>query len=124
MSSADRRPSLEPVELVEMKAPNPELKMSPETARKLKYISLLTLTAQNAILGLSMRYARTREGAMFYEGTAVLMAEFVKFFTCLFLVFKDVHYDLEAFKETLYQTVIVNKIDTLKVRSKLNWISS
>ena len=89
--------------------------VSPETARKLKYISLLTLTAQNAILGLSMRYSRTRPGDMFYEATAVLMAEFVKFFTCLFLVFKDVDYQLEAFKETLYVTVWINKIDTLKV---------
>ena len=89
--------------------------VSPETARRLKYISLLTLTAQNAILGLSMRYSRTRPGDMFYEATAVLMAEFVKFFTCLFLVFKDVDYQLEAFKETLYVTVWINKIDTLKV---------
>ncbi len=28
----------------------------------LKYVSLITLTAQNAILGLSMRYSRTRPG--------------------------------------------------------------
>ena len=63
--------------------------VSPETARRLKYISLLTLTAQNAILGLSMRYSRTRPGDMFYEATAVLMAEFVKFFTnCLNFLLK------------------------------------
>jgi len=30
----------------------------PVNANTLKYISLLTLTLQNAILGLSMRYAR------------------------------------------------------------------
>ena len=86
-----------------------------ETAQKLKYLSLLTLTAQNAILGLSMRYSRTRDGDMFYEATAVLMAEFVKFVTCLFLVFKDVNYEVESWKDSLYQTVWVNKIDTLKV---------
>ena len=86
------------------------------TAQKLKYLSLLTLTAQNAILGLSMRYSRTREGVdMFYEATAVLMAECVKFFTCLFLVFRDVQYDVESWKDSLYQTVWVNKVDTLKV---------
>ena len=85
------------------------------TAQKLKYLSLLTLTAQNAILGLSMRYSRTRDGDMFYEATAVLMAEFVKFVTCLFLVFKDVNYEVESWKDSLYQTVWVNKIDTLKV---------
>ena len=94
---------------------NPGSTMSPETARKLKYLSLLTLTAQNAILGLSMRYSRTRPGDLFYEATAVLMAEFVKFFTCLWLVYKDVHYDFDHFKETLYVTIWANKMDTIKV---------
>ena len=89
--------------------------ISPETARKLKYLSLLTLTAQNAILGLSMRYSRTREGDMFYEATAVLMAELVKFFTCLFLVYKDVEYDFNDWKQTMYQAIWVNKVDTIKV---------
>merc|ERR1711997_147389 len=90
-------------------------KMSIETARKLKYMSLLTLTAQNAILGLSMRYSRTRDGDMFYEATAVLMAELVKFFTCLFLVYKDLHFNVSEWQNTLYQTIWINKIDTLKV---------
>ena len=89
--------------------------MTDTTAQKLKYLSLLTLTAQNAILGLSMRYSRTREGDMFYEATAVFMAELVKFFTCLFLVYKDVNYDLGSWKDSLYLTVWVNKMDTLKV---------
>lgn len=37
----------------------------------LKYVSLITLTLQNAILGLSMRYARTRGDAdnRFYSST-------------------------------------------------------
>ena len=52
--------------------------ISKDTAVKLKYLSLLTLTGQNAILGLSMRYSRTREGDLFYEATAVLMAEIVR----------------------------------------------
>lgn len=37
----------------------------------LKYISLITLTVQNALLGLSMRYARTREGDMFVSSTGM-----------------------------------------------------
>ena len=57
-------------------------------ARNLKYISLITLTAQNAILGLSMRYSRTREGDLFINSTAVASAEVVKLLTCLFLVFR------------------------------------
>lgn len=35
----------------------------------LKYVSLVTLTLQNAVLGLSMRYARTRSGDMFLSST-------------------------------------------------------
>lgn len=31
----------------------------------IKYVSLVILTVQNAVLGLSMRYARTRDVAMF-----------------------------------------------------------
>lgn len=38
-------------------------------ANHLKYISLITLTLQNAILGLSMRYARTRPGDIFLSST-------------------------------------------------------
>jgi UDP-sugar transporter A1/2/3 len=40
----------------------------------LKYVSLLILTVQNAALGLSMRYARTREGDMFLSSTGNLHA--------------------------------------------------
>lgn len=85
------------------------------TAKRLKYLSLMTLTGQNAILGLSMRYSRTRDGDMFFAATAVLMAELVKFVTCLFLVYKDEQYNFDSFKSTLYTTVVVNKWDTLKV---------
>ena len=35
-------------------------KMDASTASKLKIISLVTLTGQNAMLGLSMRYSRIR----------------------------------------------------------------
>ncbi|KAJ8976112.1 hypothetical protein NQ317_019377 [Molorchus minor] len=37
--------------------------------------SLVTLTVQNALLGLSMRYARTREGDMFLSSTDALVAD-------------------------------------------------
>ena len=37
----------------------------------------------------SCRYSRVRSDTLFYEGTAVLMAEVVKFVTCCFLVFRD-----------------------------------
>lgn len=44
-------------------------------ANTLKYISLLTLTLQNAILGLSMRYARTRPGDIFLSSTGECLSK-------------------------------------------------
>ncbi|XP_017009283.2 UDP-N-acetylglucosamine transporter isoform X2 [Drosophila takahashii] len=84
-------------------------------ANTLKYISLLTLTLQNAILGLSMRYARTRPGDIFLSSTAVLMAEFAKLITCLFLVFNEEGKDAQKFVRSLHKTIIANPMDTLKV---------
>ncbi|KAH8238457.1 hypothetical protein KR032_007244, partial [Drosophila birchii] len=81
----------------------------------LKYISLLTLTLQNAILGLSMRYARTRSGDIFLSSTAVLMSEFAKLITCLFLVFNEEGKDPQKFVRSLHKTIIANPVDTLKV---------
>jgi len=40
-----------------------------ETGQTLKYVSLVTLTLQNALVGLSMRYSRTRAGDMFLSST-------------------------------------------------------
>lgn len=60
-----------------------------EENQRLKYLSLVTLTGQNAVLGLSMRYARTRPGDMFISTTAVFLAELVKLFTCLGLVWNS-----------------------------------
>ena len=40
-----------------------------ENVQMLKYVSLVTLTLQNALVGLSMRYARTRPGDMFLSST-------------------------------------------------------
>lgn len=46
-----------------------------ENIQTLKYVSLVTLTLQNAMVGLSMRYSRTRAGDMFLSstGTYVLL---------------------------------------------------
>ncbi|EDW75232.1 uncharacterized protein Dwil_GK20060, isoform A [Drosophila willistoni] len=87
----------------------------PVNANTLKYISLLTLTLQNAILGLSMRYARTRPGDIFLSSTAVLMAEFAKLITCLILVFNEEGKDAQKFVRSLHKSIIANPMDTLKV---------
>ena len=44
----------------------------------LKYLSLVLLTLQNALLILVMRYVRVREGDMFMATTAVVMSELFK----------------------------------------------
>ena len=88
------------------------------SVEKLKYMSLLTLTFRNVILALSMRYSRTRSGDMFFEGTAVLMAEVVKLLTCMLLVYRSPEEGAGSFKKVtdiLYKTIILNKLDTLKV---------
>jgi len=80
----------------------------------LKYTSLVTLTLQNAILGLSMRYARTRSGDMFLSSTAVVMSEVVKLLTCIVFVYQEEGNFKRAFS-ALYNTVIKQPVDTLKV---------
>lgn len=83
--------------------------------QKMKYISLVTLTVQNAALGLSMRYARTRPGDLFVSSTAVLMSEFVKLISCLWLVFREEGSSMLKLKDALHNQIIKQPIDTLKV---------
>ena len=81
----------------------------------LKYMSLVTLTGQNAMLGLSMRYARTRPGDMFISTTAVFLAELVKLVTCLGLVWNDEDRSVARWWAALDKTIIKQPLDTLKV---------
>ena len=107
--------------------------------RKLKYISLITLTTQNAILSLSMRYSQTRGGDRFINSTAVATTEVVKLLTCLYLVLRselclisvsiiinkiswiifvhirDENHSLEQWRRSLHEKIWGNKMDTLKV---------
>ena len=79
--------------------------------RHMKFISLVTLTFQKALLGLSMRYSRTRSGDMFFAGTAVLMAEVVKLVTCLFLVYRSPNEggsDVKKLCAILHKHIIAN----------------
>lgn len=54
----------------------------------LKYTSLVTLTIQNASLALFMRASRTQK-ELFISSTAVIVAEILKFVTCLIMVYRD-----------------------------------
>ena len=78
-------------------------------------MSLVTLTGQNAMLGVSMRYARTRPGDMFISTTAVFMAELVKLVTCLGLVWNDEDRSVARWWAALDKTIIKQPLDTLKV---------
>ncbi|XP_067007501.2 UDP-N-acetylglucosamine transporter isoform X2 [Anabrus simplex] len=92
----------------------PAMKKENRNNLMLKYLSLVTLTLQNAILGLSMRYARTRSGDMFLSSTAVVMSEVVKLFTCLGLVYMEEGHWKKCV-QALHDTIIKQPIDTLKV---------
>lgn len=85
-----------------------------KSGQVLKYVSLVTLTLQNAMVSLSMRYSRTRAGDMFLPSTAVVMAEVVKLLTCLVLVYIEER-SIEKFYKALYATIVKQPIDTLKV---------
>lgn len=79
----------------------------------LKYISLITLTVQNAALNLTMRAARTQK-EQFSAAVAVTISEVIKFFTCLAIII----YQENSFKcglNVFKISVIYNYIDTLKV---------
>ena len=55
---------------------------------------------------------------MFFEATAVLMAEVVKLCTCLYLVYRapdEGARDVKRLATILHKTIILNKLDTLKV---------
>ncbi|KAJ3627075.1 hypothetical protein MTP99_014482 [Tenebrio molitor] len=92
------------------------MKVSGDSSKNhmLKYVSLLILTVQNAALGLSMRYARTREGDMFLSSTAVVMAEVVKLGVCLIIVYIESGGIVQLF-DTIDKQIIQQPMDTLKV---------
>lgn len=81
----------------------------------LKLVALTTLTLQNAMVALSMRYARTRPGDMFIASTAVVMAEIVKLFVCLLLVYCSESISWKHFVSLLNNTIIKQPVDTMKV---------
>ncbi|CAG9858934.1 unnamed protein product [Phyllotreta striolata] len=80
----------------------------------LKYVSLITLTLQNAILGLSMRYARTRDGDMFLSSTAVLMSEVVKLVICIVIVYIEAG-GIVKMVNMIDQQIVKQPVDTLKI---------
>ncbi|XP_028567932.2 UDP-galactose translocator [Podarcis muralis] len=83
--------------------------------RRLKYISLAVLVVQNASLILSIRYVRTLPGDRFFATSAVVMAEILKGVTCLLLIFIQKKGNLKQFAASLYDSIVVQYMDTLKL---------
>nr|XP_006816587.1 PREDICTED: UDP-galactose translocator-like [Saccoglossus kowalevskii] len=91
-----------------------------EPSKPIKYISLGLLVLQNAILILVMRYTRTTktvEGHMYLASTAVVTTEVIKLATCLLVVLLQSRFHIGTFLSYLYNTIIANPMDTLKVVS-------
>ncbi|RUS88000.1 hypothetical protein EGW08_004278 [Elysia chlorotica] len=86
----------------------------PKTPASLKYVSLVLLTLQNALLILVMRYVRTREGEMFVATSAVIMSELFKFLTCLVIILIQ-EGSVKAWLNLLYQDIFMEPLDCLKV---------
>ncbi len=81
----------------------------------LKYASLLTLTFQNTLLIVSMRYSRLVPPELRYiTTTAVVFSEFAKMCICLLIIFFQ-QKTIKEFGEHLYHHLIEEWKDTLKM---------
>ena len=80
----------------------------------LKYVSLLTLTVQNASLILTIRYSRTLPGDMYIASTAVVFAEVFKVTACLLIILAEKG-NIRDWLQQLYLTIIGQPLDTLKL---------
>ncbi|KAJ2950682.1 hypothetical protein O0L34_g8941 [Tuta absoluta] len=113
----DNQPKPEIMKLDEKKGATYSPNRRYQSARYIKYVSLVILTVQNAALGLSMRYAQTRNVEnleKFSPPAAVLMAEVLKLVICLGLVIQESG-NVQKGIQSLYATVIINYKDTLRV---------
>mgnify|MGYP002259980518 FL=1 len=80
----------------------------------LKYISLITLTVQNASLILTIRYSRTLPGDMYIATTAVVFAEILKVLACLLILLLQKG-SVRDWLHFLYSSIIGQPFDTLKL---------
>lgn len=88
--------------------------MEKPTGSYLKYLSLVLLTAQNTVFILSMRYVRTREGAMFVSTTAVILQESIKCFASLMIILVQ-EGGVRGWLRHLNENIINQPLDCLKI---------
>ncbi|XP_065909588.1 UDP-galactose translocator-like isoform X1 [Dysidea avara] len=79
-----------------------------------KQVLLITLVIQNAVLILSMRYSRLVEGNQYITTTAVVIAETMKMFVCIGIIWYQ-QPNTSSFVSFLHESIIVNWKDTLKL---------
>nr|CAB3266230.1 UDP-galactose translocator [Phallusia mammillata] len=84
-------------------------------AANMKYISLVCLVIQNATLILAMRYARTREGEIFFSTVAVVGSELLKLLTCLLIILYEHEGNVKSWTSHLYGSIVLQPMDTLKM---------
>lgn len=83
------------------------------SASQLKYVSLITLTIQNAALSLTMRAAKTQK-EQFSTSMAVTLAEFLKLLTCMALLWYE-EKTMKGALNSVKMNIVHNYLDTLKV---------
>nr|XP_006000075.1 PREDICTED: UDP-N-acetylglucosamine transporter-like isoform X2 [Latimeria chalumnae] len=84
---------------------------------KLKYFLLGILVFQASALVLTLRYSRTltEDGPRYLASTAVVFVEFIKIATCILLVFVENHFSLKMLILSLYDEIVVKRMETLKL---------
>ncbi len=80
----------------------------------MKYVSLVTLTIQNALLIISMRYSRLVKGDMYITTTAVVFSELAKMVICLVILMVQ-QGSFRKWTYHLHENLLVNWKDTLKM---------
>ncbi|XP_053378383.1 UDP-galactose translocator-like [Mercenaria mercenaria] len=88
--------------------------MELNSASLLKYMSLVLLTAQNAVFILSMRYVRTREGDMFFTTSAVILQEAIKCLLSLIIILVQ-EGSVKGWLLHLNDNILRNPLDCIKV---------
>ena len=80
----------------------------------LKFGTMFLLTVQNTLLGLSIRYSRTKDGPKFFKESAVVATELLKTLACLILITVK-EGSLCGLLKQLGDNVFRKKLETLKV---------
>eukprot|EP00123_Amoebidium_parasiticum_P006929 comp17755_c0_seq1/m.17761 comp17755_c0_seq1/g.17761 ORF comp17755_c0_seq1/g.17761 comp17755_c0_seq1/m.17761 type:complete len:334 (-) comp17755_c0_seq1:587-1588(-) len=82
---------------------------------RIKYLSLATLIIQNTTLVLLMRYSRTVEGTMYLATTAVVCQEVFKLVVCLFILWRERHYNVDSTLQFLKEEILDKPGETMKL---------